>query len=237
MPFHSIEPRRLYRQIADQIRSLIQSGEFPAGRALAARARSRRAARRVAPVGARGADRARSRRPGRSAHRLRASMCCAAAARGDDEVPHDAEPGPFELLRARYVIEANARRWPRNRRRRRRSPRSRMRSPRCSSEFDAASSSRWPAIGCSTCGIAEATGNGALVAVVEDAVGGAHGPAVQAARAPLRLAGAVDRGDGRAPRGAEGDRRATMPRARARAMQRHLNQAYKRFSTGWDTLH
>jgi DNA-binding transcriptional MocR family regulator len=31
MPFHSIEPRRLYRQIADQIRTLIKSGEFPAG--------------------------------------------------------------------------------------------------------------------------------------------------------------------------------------------------------------
>src|SRR5439155_1085986 len=31
MPFQSIEPRRLYRQIADQIRKLIASGEFPAG--------------------------------------------------------------------------------------------------------------------------------------------------------------------------------------------------------------
>jgi DNA-binding FadR family transcriptional regulator len=31
MPFQSIEPRRLYRQIADQIRALIGSGEFPAG--------------------------------------------------------------------------------------------------------------------------------------------------------------------------------------------------------------
>src|SRR5512135_1732284 len=31
MPFQSIEPRRLYRQIADQIRGLIKSGEFPAG--------------------------------------------------------------------------------------------------------------------------------------------------------------------------------------------------------------
>lgn len=31
MPFQPIEPRRLYRQIADQIRLLIQSGEFPVG--------------------------------------------------------------------------------------------------------------------------------------------------------------------------------------------------------------
>src|SRR5205085_2057120 len=31
MPFQSIEPRRLYRQIADQIRGLIKGGEFPTG--------------------------------------------------------------------------------------------------------------------------------------------------------------------------------------------------------------
>src|SRR5258706_5288494 len=31
MPIHSIEPRRLYRQIADQIRTLIRSKEFAAG--------------------------------------------------------------------------------------------------------------------------------------------------------------------------------------------------------------
>src|SRR4029450_6571160 len=31
MPFQSIEPRRLYRQIADQIRELIRAGEFVAG--------------------------------------------------------------------------------------------------------------------------------------------------------------------------------------------------------------
>jgi len=31
MPIQSIEPRRLYRQIADQIRALIRSREFPPG--------------------------------------------------------------------------------------------------------------------------------------------------------------------------------------------------------------
>ncbi|HET8877175.1 MAG TPA: GntR family transcriptional regulator, partial [Casimicrobiaceae bacterium] len=31
MPFQSIEPRRLYRQIADQVRMLIRNGEFAAG--------------------------------------------------------------------------------------------------------------------------------------------------------------------------------------------------------------
>ncbi len=31
MPLHTIEPRRLYRQIADQLRSLIEAGEFALG--------------------------------------------------------------------------------------------------------------------------------------------------------------------------------------------------------------
>ena len=34
MPIQSIEPRRLYRQIADQIRSLVRSGEYTAGQRL-----------------------------------------------------------------------------------------------------------------------------------------------------------------------------------------------------------
>ncbi|WP_342049825.1 MULTISPECIES: FadR/GntR family transcriptional regulator [unclassified Cupriavidus] len=36
MPIQQIEPRRLYRQIADQLRRLIEGGEFPAGRRLPA---------------------------------------------------------------------------------------------------------------------------------------------------------------------------------------------------------
>lgn len=31
MPLHTIEPRRLYRQIADQLRQLIEQGEYPVG--------------------------------------------------------------------------------------------------------------------------------------------------------------------------------------------------------------
>lgn len=36
MPLHAIEPRRLYRQIADQIRAGIRAGEYPAGSRLPA---------------------------------------------------------------------------------------------------------------------------------------------------------------------------------------------------------
>lgn len=34
MPLHAIEPQRLYRQIADQLRSLIAAGEYPVGQRL-----------------------------------------------------------------------------------------------------------------------------------------------------------------------------------------------------------
>jgi GntR family transcriptional regulator, transcriptional repressor for pyruvate dehydrogenase complex len=36
MPLHTIEPKRLYRQIADQVRSLVEQGEFPPGTRLPA---------------------------------------------------------------------------------------------------------------------------------------------------------------------------------------------------------
>ena len=36
MPLQAVEPQRLYRQIADQLRTLIQSGEFVAGSRLPA---------------------------------------------------------------------------------------------------------------------------------------------------------------------------------------------------------
>jgi DNA-binding FadR family transcriptional regulator len=34
VPLHAVEPRRLYRQVADQLRQLIDSGEFPVGNRL-----------------------------------------------------------------------------------------------------------------------------------------------------------------------------------------------------------
>ena len=36
MPLHTIEPKRLYRQIADQVRALVEQGEFPRGTRLPA---------------------------------------------------------------------------------------------------------------------------------------------------------------------------------------------------------
>ena len=242
MPFQSIEPRRLYRQIADQIRTLIRSGEFPAGarlppeRDLAKQLGVSRPSVREALIALEV--------EGLVEVRIGSGIYVQArdgpAARSAAERPRTAtarrRPGPFELLRARYVIEGEmrgARREVGEEGARARDRGSARR--RCSTN---STKDKQPLAGDRLfhVRIAEATGNGALVAVVEDAVGGAHRPAVQAARASLRLAGAVASRDGRASRGAEGDcRAATPPRARA-AMQRHLNQAYKRFSTGWDRV-
>src|ERR1044071_8733938 len=103
MPFQSIEPRRLYRQIADQIRTLIRSREFPAGT-------------RLPP------ERDLARQLGVSRPSVREALI-ALEVEGLVEVPigsgiyvlgprNDGEPatavhaalGPFELLRARWVI-------------------------------------------------------------------------------------------------------------------------------------
>ena len=62
MPLEAIEPRRLYRQIADQLRQLIDRRRIRRGQPAPDRARAGRHAGRVAPDRARGADRARGRR-------------------------------------------------------------------------------------------------------------------------------------------------------------------------------
>src|SRR5512132_3028456 len=103
MPFHSIEPRRLYRQIAEQIRALIQSGEFRAGS-------------RLPP------ERDLARELGVSRPSVREALI-ALEVEGLVEVrigsgiyvlgpakppapDQEQAAGPFELLRARYVVES-----------------------------------------------------------------------------------------------------------------------------------
>src|SRR5450755_2596095 len=102
MPIHSIEPRRLYRQIADQIRTLIRSGEFSAGSRLPP---ERDLARQL------GVSRPSVREAlialeveGLVDVRIGSGIYVLAPGRnGKDEV--QAAAGPFELLKARWVIE------------------------------------------------------------------------------------------------------------------------------------
>ena len=105
MPFQSIEPRRLYRQIADQIRGLIRSGEFLAGarlppeRDLAKQLGVSRPSVREALIALEV--------EGLVEVRIGSGIYVLAAnGRAAEAMPEsDAPAGPYELLRARYVIE------------------------------------------------------------------------------------------------------------------------------------
>ena len=147
----------------------------------------------------------------------------------------EADAGPFELLRARYVIEAECAALA-----------AKSAKKGQVHAIEEALSTKWSGDGrratsrCRATGlfhlrIAEATGNGALVAVVkmlwEERTGPLYkqlehhydSPALWNAamaehRAVLKAIAAHD---------ADGARS---------AMQRHLNQAYKRFSKGWDSV-
>ena len=104
MPIQSIEPRRLYRQIADQIRTLIRSGEFPAGARLPP---ERDLARQL------GVSRPSVREAlialeveGLVDVRIGSGIYVTGGGQengGTDEI--ESAAGPFELLRARCVIE------------------------------------------------------------------------------------------------------------------------------------
>ena len=102
MPLQAVESRRLYRQIADQIAHLIESGEFPPGtrlpaeRELASSLGVSRASVREAIISLEIG--------GLVEVRVGTGIFVTAPAR-QSVVPQDAGPGPFELLQARKLIE------------------------------------------------------------------------------------------------------------------------------------
>jgi GntR family transcriptional regulator, transcriptional repressor for pyruvate dehydrogenase complex len=103
MPIQSIEPRRLYRQIADQLRGLIRNGEFPLGsrlpaeRDLATQLGVSRPSVREALI-ALEVERLVEVRGGSGVYVVAREAPPAARRKGD-------EFGPFEIIRARQVIE------------------------------------------------------------------------------------------------------------------------------------
>jgi DNA-binding FadR family transcriptional regulator len=234
MPFQSIEPRRLYRQIADQIRGLIRSGEFSAGsrlppeRDLAKQLGVSRPSVREALIALEV--------EGLVEVRIGSGIYVLAASGRHDEpsARGDAPAGPFELLRARYVIESE-----------------------CAAL--AAKSAKKPQVAAIEQAIdemerehargrhpleadrmfhlrvAEATGNGALVHVVKTLWEERTGPLYQQLEHHYDTPGLWE--------SATSEHRAVLRAISARdvagaraAMQRHLNMAYKRFSKGWGTL-
>ena len=104
MPLHTIEPRRLYRQIAEQLRALIASGEFALGsrlppeRDLAAQLGVSRPSVREALIALEV--------QGLVEVRMGSGIyvtALAPAAQGRDV---DSALGPFEIIRARQLIES-----------------------------------------------------------------------------------------------------------------------------------
>ena len=233
MPIQSIEPRRLYRQIADQIRALVRSGEYTAGQRLPP---ERDLARQL------GVSRPSVREAlialeveGLVEVRIGSGIYVLGAGNGHDgEV--QAASGPFELLRARWIIEGEC---------------AALAAKSAKKEHVAAiedalkqmqrimETDKVQPLAADRMfhlRIAEATGNGALVAVVKMLWVERTGPLYKqlehhydspalwiAAMAEHRaIVAAIAAHDAAGARG---------------AMQRHLTQAYKRFSTGWDSLH
>ena len=233
MPFHSIEPRRLYRQIADQIRGLIKSGEFPAGSRLPP---ERDLARQL------GVSRPSVREAlialeveGMVEVRIGSGIYVLAGTAPLPVNGPDAAAGPFELLRARYVIESECAAL---------AAKSARKAHVHALEEALAEMDRdigegrqpLPADRLFHLRIAEATGNGALVAVVKMLWEERMGPLYKQLEHHYDEPGlwhaaiAEHRGVLKAIVAHDGVAARTM-------MQRHLNQAYKRFSKGWDTLH
>jgi len=234
MPFQSIEPRRLYRQIADQIRTLIRSGEFTAGarlppeRDLAKQLGVSRPSVREALIALEV--------EGLVEVRIGSGIYVQPVGHGKSvEGAHEAEAGPFELLRARYVIESEcaalaAKSGKKAQVQAIADALAEMEQEITTGEHQPLSGDRLFHMR-----IAEATGNGALVAVIKMLWDERTGPlykqledhydspslweaAMAEHRAVFKAIVAKDANGARA------------------AMQRHLNQAYKRFSTGWDML-
>ena len=236
MPFQSIEPRRLYRQIAEQIRALIRSGEYrpgarlPPERDLAKQLGVSRPSVREALI-ALEVEGLVEVRIGSGIYVQRA-----AAARADEEAAAaHAEAGPFELLRARHVIESECAALAAKSARKAHIAAIEDAVAVMQREFDAHTQ---PLAGDQLfhLRIAEATGNGALVAVVkmlwEERTGPLYKQLEHHYDSPALWIAAM--AEHRAILAAIAAHDATGARS---AMQRHLTQAYKRFSTGWDSLH
>jgi GntR family transcriptional repressor for pyruvate dehydrogenase complex len=233
MPIHSIEPRRLYRQIADQIRNLIQAGEYrpgsrlPPERDLARQLGVSRPSVREAVI-ALEVERLVEVRIGSGIYVL-------GQANGHSVEEVESASGPFELLRARWVIESECAAL---------AAKSATKAQIAAMEealgqmqyvMDVERRQPLAADRLFHLRLAEATGNGALVAVVkmlwEERLGALFAQLEQHYDAPALWKSAIAEHRNVLKAVVAKDQAG----ARA-AMQRHMNKAYKRFSTGWDNL-
>ena len=231
MPFQSIEPRRLYRQIADQIRGLIKSGEFPAG----ARLPPERDLARQLGVSRPSVREALIALEVEGLVDVRIGSGIYVKSAGNGHMAHangDASAGPFELLRARHLIESECAALA-----------AKSAGKAQVAAIDAAlddmerelAGGDMPLVGDRLfhLRIAEATGNGALVHVVkmlwEERTGPLYKQLEHHYDSPKLWRAAI--AEHRAVAKAIAARDVEGARA---TMRRHLDQAYRRFSKGWD---
>jgi DNA-binding FadR family transcriptional regulator len=234
MPFQSIEPRRLYRQIADQIRTLIRSGEFTAGsrlppeRDLAKQLGVSRPSVREALIALEV--------EGLVEVRIGSGIYVRAVNGKPAETTsaNDETAGPFELLRARYVIEAECAALAAKSAKRPQVQAIEAAVEEMQREHEAG---RPALVGDRLfhLRIAEATNNGALVQVIKALWDERTGPLYTQLEQHYDTPGLWE--------AAMAEHRAVLkaivahdPQAARAAMQRHMNMAYKRFSKGWDAL-
>jgi DNA-binding FadR family transcriptional regulator len=231
MPLSSIEPRRLYRQIADQIRELVVRGEFvpgarlPPERDLAKQLGVSRPSVREALIALEV--------EGLVDVRIGSGIYVKSA--GNGHMAHangDASAGPFELLRARHLIESECAALA-----------AKSADKAQVAAIDAAlddmerelAGGDMPLVGDRLfhLRIAVATGNGALVHVVkmlwEERTGPLYKQLEHHYDSPKLWRAAI--AEHRAVAKAIAARDVEGARA---TMRRHLDQAYRRFSKGWD---
>lgn len=238
MPFQSIEPRRLYRQIADQIRALIGTGEFAAGarlppeRDLAKQLGVSRPSVREALIALEV--------EGLVEVRIGSGIYVQPAVEGAvrsrmPEAEAEAEAGPFDVLRARHVIESECAALAARSARQVHLDAMAEALRQMRREIDEGRGQPLDGDRLFHLRVAEATGNGALVAVVEmlwkERAGELYKRLEDHYDSPALLESAVTEHEvvlkAIAARDTDG--------ARA-AMQRHLDRAYERFSTSWDNV-
>jgi len=229
MPLQAVESRRLYRQIADQIAALIDRGEYGAGE-------------RLPP------ERDLAKQLGVSRPSVREALIAleveglvevrigsgiyVRAQDGNAAAAAEAAAGPFELLRARYVIEAECAAL---------AAKSAKRAQvqaiaDALDEMDQEMAAGREPLPCDRLfhlRIAEATGNGALVHVIKLLWDERTGPLFSRLEHHYDSPGLW--------RSAMIEHRKVLesiaahdPDAARAAMQRHLDHAYKRFSKGWN---
>jgi DNA-binding FadR family transcriptional regulator len=228
MPFQPIEPRRLYRQIADQLRQLIQSGEFaigarlPAERDLAAKMGVSRPSVREALIAL------------EVEGLIEVRMGSGIVVIGRESVRLlDNAPGPLEIIRARQLIEGELAAVAAGSKDS--SLMSDLEETLCEMESDIAARTM-PVRGDRNfhLRIAQASDNSALHAVVTQLFDERNGPLFtqlgshfegettwrQAVDEHRAVVDAITRHD---------------PQAARDAMNQHLDRSHERFSAGWTT--